>query len=248
MSAGQKAAMDKEVADRVELAKRREAVNDVFNEGVAALDAKRYEEAVANLTKARDAAPKQAIVWASLAMAYVGIAGTQTGPDAESAMQKGLAAYGTALELKPDDAIVHNNYARALARAGKFPEMRVEIKKSADLEPANAFRVYYSLGALLTNIGNVDTSAEVFKMAIDAAPEDANNAEAYYQYAVTLVSKAQVGADGKVVPLPGTVEALKKYLELAPAGPNAQGAKDMVAMLGSSIDTKFNTSPAKKKK
>jgi hypothetical protein len=46
----------------------------------------------------------------------------------------------------------------------------------------------------------------------------------------------------------GTVEILKKYLELAPGGPNAQSAKDMVSMLGSSIDTKFNSTTGKKKK
>lgn len=248
MTAGQKAAMQKEASDRAELAKRRDAVNEAFSSGVAALDAKRYEEAVSNLAKARDAAPKQHIVWANLAMAYVGLAGTKTGPDADSAMQKGLEAYNTAIGLKPDDAVVHENYARALARIGMFPEMRIEIKKSADLDPANAHRVYYSLGALLTNAGQVDVAAEAFKMAIAAAPEDPNNAEAYYQYAVALVSKAQVGAGGKIVPVTGTVEILKKYLELAPGGPNAQSAKDMVSMLGSSIDTKFNSTTGKKKK
>jgi tetratricopeptide (TPR) repeat protein len=247
MTAGQKAASEKELSDRAELAKRRNAVNNVYAEGIAALDAKRYEDAITSFDKAREAAPKQALVWANLALAYVGLAGTKTGPDADSALQKGLDAYTMSIELKPDDAVVHNNYARALARAGKFSEMRVEIKKSADLDPASAAQSYYSLGALLTNVGKIDAAVDVFKVAIARGPDDPRNAEAYYQYAVALVSKAQVGADGKIVPAAGTLELLRKYLELAPNGPSAQGAKDMLATLGSSIDTKFNNTTKKKK-
>ena len=53
-------------------------------------------------------------------------------------------------------------------------------------------------------------------------PSRPGYADAYYQYGVTLVSKAAIGADGKVTPVPGTVEAFQKYLELQPTGPYAQ--------------------------
>ena len=45
-------------------------------------------------------------------------------------MNKGSEAYGKALELKPDDAGYHNNYALALARGKKFPEAQAELTKS----------------------------------------------------------------------------------------------------------------------
>jgi hypothetical protein len=62
---------------------------------------------------------------------------------------------------------------------------------------------------------------------------------------VTLVGKAQIGADGKVTPVAGTVEAFQKYLDLAPTGPYAQSSKDMLATLGSTVDVKFTNPNAK---
>ena len=72
--------------------------------------------------------------------------------------------------------------------------------------------------------------------------------DAYYQYGVALVSKAQIGADGKVTPVPGTVEAFQKYLELAPNGTFAQQAKDMLGTLGTSIETQYKNPDTKKSK
>ena len=62
---------------------------------------------------------------------------------------------------------------------------------------------------------------------------------------MTLVSSAKIEADGKITPAPGTVEAFQKYLELAPTGTYAQASKDMLATLGSSVQTKFGEAPKK---
>ena len=51
-----------------------------------------------------------------------------------------------------------------------------------------------------------------------------------------------------MTPVPGTVEALQKYLELQPTGQFAQPAKDMLATLGSSVETRFQNPDAGKKK
>jgi hypothetical protein len=52
-----------------------------------------------------------------------------------------------------------------------------------------------------------------------------------------------------VTPVAGTVESFQKYLDLAPTGQYAQSAKDMMATLGSTVDTKFSNpnAPANKK-
>jgi hypothetical protein len=60
-----------------------------------------------------------------------------------------------------------------------------------------------------------------------------------------------IGADGKITAPPGTIEAFQKYLELAPNGKDAEGAKAMLQQLGSSVETKFvdpNAKSSKKKK
>ena len=77
---------------------------------------------------------------------------------------------------------------------------------------------------------------------------DPTYADAQYQYGVYLVSKAQVGADGKVTPLPGTVEAFQKYLELKPDGQFADAAKGMIQTITGSVSTSYSnpSAPAKK--
>jgi tetratricopeptide (TPR) repeat protein len=247
-TAGQKEAVEKEVNHRAIPATQREGLNEALNSGVEALDAKRYQEAIAAFTKASESDPKQGIVWANLGAAYVGLAGITMGAESTAALRKGMEAYATAITLKSEDAVIHNNYARALARAGMFKEMDAEARRAADLDPSNAWRVFYNLGTLLTNTGQNDAAGKAFQRAIEAAPEDPGNAESYYRYGLSLVGKAQVGAGGKIVPVAGTVESLRKYLQLAPTGAKAQAAKEMLTSLGSSVETRFTDPGAKKKK
>ena len=121
--------------------------------------------------------------------------------------------------------------------------MQAELKKAADLDPPNAGKYYYNLGAVLVNTGQTDAAGEAFKKAIELTP---TYADAYYQYGVTLVGKAAIDADGKVTPVPGTVEAFQKYLELAPTGQWAPSAKEMMTTLGMKVETKFTDPNAKK--
>ena len=244
LSKEEKAAQEKQQKEREEALKKNKELNDAFNAGIAAAQAKQYDQAVASFTKASDLDSKQHVVWAQLAESEVNFAGTKSGADADAETQKGLAAYAKAIELKPDDAGYHNNYALALARAKKFPEAQGELTKAATLDPPNAGRYYYNLGALLVNAGQNEPAGEAFKSAIE---KDPTYADAQYQYGVYLLSKATVGADGKVTPVAGTAEAFQKYLQLKPDGPFADSAKSMLASLGSTIDTQYKNPAAVKK-
>jgi len=243
LSPEQKAAMEKQLKEQGEKMKKNRELNDAFNAGMTAMTAKQYDQAVASFTKASELDPTQTAVWAQLGEANIRLAETKTGPDFDAAIQKALEAYSKSIELKPDDAGAHNNYALALAKAKKFPEMQAELKKAADLDPANGGKYYYNLGAILVNSGQNEAAGDAFKKAIELTP---TYADAYYQYGVTLVGKAAIGADGKVVPVPGTLEALQKYLELQPEGQYAQSAKEMLASLGSAVETNFTDPNAKK--
>ncbi len=243
LSAAEKAALQKQNQEREEALKKNKELNDAFNAGMAAAQSKQYDQAVASFTKASELDPKQHVVWAQLAEADISLAGTKSGPDSEATMQKGLDAYTKAIELKPDDAGYHNNYALALAKDKKYPEAQAELEKAATLDPSNAGRYYYNLGALLTNAGQTEPAGQAFKSAVD---KDPNYADAQYQYGVYLLSKATVTADGKTTPVPGTVEALQKYLELQPNGPHAEEAKGLLTQLGSTIDTTYKAGKKKK--
>jgi len=246
MSAEQKAAIEKAMKEREAGMKKNKELNDSFNSGMTALQGKQYDQAVQAFTKASELDAKQNVVWAQLAESYMGLGSTKTGAEQQVAYDKGLEAYGKAIELKVDDAAYHNNFALALAKAKKFPEAQAELTKAATLDPTNAGRYFYNLGALLVNSGQTEPAGEASKKAIAADP---NYADAQYQYGVYLVSKAQVSADGKVTPVPGTIEAFQKYLELKPDGPFAESAKGMLTSMNATIDTSYKNpnAPASKK-
>jgi len=237
--------MEKQVKERTEAMKKNAELNTAFNEGMTAMTNKQFDQAVASFTKASEIGPTQLAVWQQLGEAYVKLAETKTGADYDANITKSLEAYQKSIELKPDDPASHNNYALALAKAKKFPEMQAELKKAADLDPANGGKYYYNLGALLVNSGKNDEAGEAFKKAIELTP---TYADAYYQYGVTLISKAAIGADGKVTPVAGTAEAFQKYLELQPTGQYAGAAKEMLATLGSAVDVKYQNPNAKQEK
>lgn len=247
MTKEQKEAYDKAIKDRETAMKKNKELNDAFTSGLSALQAKDYDTAITNLTKASELDPKQVAVWAQLADAYVGSAGKKTGAEFDATMAKGIEAYHKALELNPADAATHNNFALALAKAKKFPEMQSELQKAAELDPAKAGQYYYNLGALLVNAGQSEPAGQAFKKAIELDP---NHADSYYQYGVYLVGKASFAADGKVIPVAGTVEAFQKYLQLAPTGQFADSAKGMLTSMDAKVDTQYKNpnAPTKKKK
>ena len=247
MSPEEKAALEKGMKERQQAMAKNKELNDAFNTGMDALKAQQFEPAVAAFTKASEMDPKQHVVWANLAEATMGLAKSKTGEDQKNLMNKGFEAYAKALELKPDDAGYHNNYALALARGGKFPEAQAELTKAAQMDPPNAGRYYYNLGALLVNNGQLEPAGEAFKKAIESDP---NYADAYYQYGIYLISKAQTDTStGKITPVPGTKEAFQKYLDLKANGPYADSAKSMIATLDSQIATEYKNpdAPAAKK-
>ncbi len=157
---------------------------------------------------------------------------------------KEFAAWKKAVELAPTEAAYYNNYALALGKAKQIPEMQANIEKAAQIDPANAGKYYYNLGAMLMNGGQNDPACAAFKKAIDT---DANYADAQYQYGVCMVSKASIGPDGKVIPPPGTIEAFQKYLQLKPDGSNAEAAKAMLASMTGAVSTKYVNPNAKPK-
>ena len=243
MTKEQKEAYEKELKDRAATMAKNKELNDAFNLAMAAKEAKNYDEAVSQFVKASTMGADQHVVWANLAETYEALGGTKTGAEQEAAYVKGAEAWDKAIAIKADDPSYHNNYALLLAKSKKFKEAEAELGKAATLNPPGAGMYFYNLGALYTNGGQLEPSGEAFKKAIDADP---THADAQYQYGVYLMSKAQTKADGTVTPVPGTLEAFNKYLELKPTGSFADAAKGMIQMMGVTLDTKYQNPDAKK--
>jgi len=244
MTPEQKAALEKKIKDAQATMAKNKALNDAFGAGKTALDAKQFDVAIEDFEKAKAMAPEQNVIWGNLGDAYGGAAKTKTGADQQAMLEKGIEAYKKAIELKPDDAAYHNNYALLLAQSKKSDEALVELTKAAQLDPPSAGKYYFNGGAVLVNLGQNDAAGGMFKKAIEADPD---YAEAHYQYGLSLYAKATTAADGKIVPPEGTKEEFQKYLELAPTGPNAETAKAMLTSMGATVDTDYSKPGAKKK-
>lgn len=189
-----------------------------------------YDAAAATLEQAAAQDQTHDVIYASLGDAYLG---AKRYPEAETAYTKAIALAPPASKSLADD---HAGLALAMMKQGKTEPSMAECDKAAQFAPSTAGQCYFNEGAVLTNQGKVDEANQAFDKAIAADP---TRADAYYQKGVNLLGKATLSKDGKMVPVPGTAEALNKYLELAPDGQNAQAAKDLLASIGAPVQTTF---------
>lgn len=229
------------------------ALNEKLSAANTAMQTGDFETAVNTLNEATQMDPTRDLLWARLGDAHLSSAPKQT-DTAEKAKRYGDAVsdYQKAIDLKkqtmatsqkPDDAKVlaayYNNLGQAEAKTGQLDESVKAYDQAAQLNPPGAAQYYYNQGAVLTNSGKVDEANAAFDKAIAADP---TKADAYYQKGVNLINKATTDPKtGKVIPAPGTAEALNKYLELQPTGQFADGAKGMLQYIGSSIETSYGT-------
>jgi tetratricopeptide (TPR) repeat protein len=239
----QKAAIEKQTKERQQAMAKNKELNDAFNAGMEALKTKQFDVAVQSFTKAGTLDPNQHVVWGNLAETYSEIAKTKTGAEQQAALASAYENYKKALALAPQDANYYNNYALVLARGAKIPEMQEALAKAVELDPANAGRYQYNLGAVLTNQGQTDAACTAFQKAIAADP---NYADAHYQMGICLTGKATAKPDGSLVFPDGTSQAFQKYLELKPDGPFAESAKGMLQTMGSKVETTYTAPGAKK--
>ena len=244
MTPEQKAALEKQVKAQSEAMKKNKELNDAFNAGMTALGAKQWDAAVEAFLKGSISDPKQHVIWANLAESYKGQAIGKTTDEQAAIITKASESWAKALELKPDDAGYHNNYALLLVDAKKYKEAEEELNKAAALDPPKAATYFYNLGAILTNRGQLEPAGAAFKKAIDANPK---HADAQFQYGVYLTSKASTSAEGKVIMPEGTREAFQAYLDVSPTGQFADAAKGMIATMETTLTTKYDNPDAKKK-
>jgi tetratricopeptide (TPR) repeat protein len=245
MTKEQRAEYEKKLKEQEAAMAKDKALQDAFNAGMEAKNAKNYTVAVENFEKASTMAPTQHVVWAQLAESYISLGDSKNGAEQQASFEKGVAAYAKAVEIKVDDPNYHNNYALALAKDKKMDLAQAELTKAAQLDPPQAGKYYYNLGAVYVNTQQNDAAEGAFKKAIELDP---NYADAYYQQALVLMNKVSLDKDGKMVAPPGTTEALQKYLALKPDGANAEGAKAILEQLGTTVQTSFERPGAAKGK
>ena len=240
-----KANQEKEIEENPELKRKMEEqakeqkqftnLKEIFDEGNALYAQNKFPEAAAMLEKAVPLAKDKnlPIVLAKLGDAY----------HKARQFDKAADSFQKAIDLKPDEATYHNGLGNAYAEMGKIPEAAAEFKKAAELDPSQASRYYFNYGAVMYNIGKMDEAGEAFKKAVEIDP---NYADAYFLMAQTLMGKVTYDSSGSVVPAEGQIEALQKYLQLAPNGANAPAAQQLLQTLQGKVETQFTKARKKK--
>jgi tetratricopeptide (TPR) repeat protein len=123
----------------------------------------------------------------------------------------------------------------AYLKLKKNPEAIAAYTKAAELDP-NPGIAYFNICATQYNMGNMDGAAAACDKAIQADPK---KAEAYFIKGSALYGNGKLDANNKYVVPPGTTDALKKYLELAPDGGHANDVKAMLDALGQAFETTY---------
>jgi tetratricopeptide (TPR) repeat protein len=233
------------------------SLNEKLAAAKTATDAGDYDTAIATLNEATQVDATRDLLWFKLGDAYRMSAPKQTDPaEKTKRYDAAIENYKKAIDLRtnsesaqkdPDNiarmAAYYNNLAEAYAKSGKVDDAVTTYNKAAQLDPTKAAQYNFNEGAVLTNAGKVDDAISAFDRVIAADP---TKADAYYWKGVNMIGKATLKGDKMVAP-DGTAEAFNKYLELAPTGPYAQPAKDMLASIGAAVETGFKKQkPAKK--
>jgi tetratricopeptide (TPR) repeat protein len=234
-------------------------LNEKLVAAKTAADGGDYDTAIADLVAANQIDPSRDLIWFKLGDYYRMSALKQTDTtEKQKRLDSAIESYQKAVDIRkaappdPKDptaaaknlAAYYNNLADAYAKDRKVDDAAKTYELAAAADPSSAAGAYFNEGAVLTNAGRPDEANAAFDKCLAADP---NRVEAYYQKGVNLLGKATLQGD-KTIPAPGTVEALQKYLELAPNGPNAQSAKDLLASLGASVETSYGKKKQSSKK
>jgi tetratricopeptide (TPR) repeat protein len=211
------------------------SLKQVFDQGMALENQKQYAEAAALFQKAEPMAKGKNLE----AVMEHEASNLQNAKMYDQA----IAEYQKLIADDPTNAGFHSNLGTAYASEGKAAEGEAECAKAAQIAPADGTRCYFNLGALANNAGKMDDAASAFKKATELDPK---NADAFFLEGQALMGKATMGPDNKIVPAPGTVEALQTYLQLDPNGKYATTAQGMLQSIQGSVETEYKA--AKKKK
>jgi tetratricopeptide (TPR) repeat protein len=186
----------------------------------AALDAKQWPDAEAALKQLTSSEPRWEYSEA------LGAAQMNQGHYADS-----LGSYQRAIDLAQKNADtaamarIYTMIGNANLKLKQNDAAIAAYNKAATLSP-NPAVAYFNLCATMYNMGQ--PAAKTVAYCDKAIAADPKKADAYFVKGSSLYGEGAVDTSKKYIVPPGTVEALKQYLVLAPDGPHVQDVKAML--------------------
>ena len=231
--------LDQERAAKAELTKAKPEEKDAIKAKVADLSAQAVTTFQDGLKVAPEKDPNIHLFWARMGEAY----------DIAGRNDEAINAYQQAIAAKPDNPSYYNNLGNLLGRTGKIDEARAAYTKCAELDPPNAALAWRNFGISLYQADRKVEAIEPLKKATELDPK---SAQAWYLLATCMMSDPSVfktsGDKIEVHPLPGTIEAYQKAIELdanGQWGAQAKAGLEQLQQMTGGIDTKVGN---KKKK
>jgi tetratricopeptide (TPR) repeat protein len=202
---------------------------------------KNFAEAAALMQKDVALKPTEGLLWVELGESQLGL---KQYSDAETSLQKGIQLDQASKKPNADvQGADGNALGEAYGSEGKIPEAQAAYDAAAKVNPAGA-AMYYSNEAIVMDRNNqLDATVAAADKAIAADP---TKPLPYYLKGKALINKATIDTKTqKIIAPPGTAEAYQKYLDLAPTGPFASDAKQVLAELNQTPSTANKASKKK---
>ena len=211
-----------------------------------------YQTAITELTQAEQGVLAKdtrahSTVWSNLGQAY----------EYSGHYEEAANAFQKAAELAPSAAF-YDHLSLNLANAGaaqkdqkvleaKVADASAACDKVAALDPTLAAHCWKNVGIVLSNTGHMKEALPPTLKATQADPKDPQGWFLLGGAYSGMIETKTVGDKMIYIIPPGTTEAYQKCIDLAPTGPLAGQAKDMLAGLAA-MSGGEDTSLGKKKK
>ncbi|MPZ16829.1 MAG: tetratricopeptide repeat protein [Luteitalea sp.] len=195
--------------------KKAEEATKLFNEGVAASNAGKDDEAVQKFTETAKLLPSCYECHYNIGLAHM----------RKNEADQAEAAFKKAIEANPKKSEPYGRLAALYSSQKKFDEAAAMSTKANELGGGAAGggggggEALFDQGVNLWNAGKIDEAIQAWEQATKADPK---HAAAHYQLGLGYLNKGQTDEAAK---------ALEAYLQLEPNGKNAEQAKGMLATL-----------------
>jgi tetratricopeptide (TPR) repeat protein len=235
----QKKALEEAKAKNAEINKENQSIgklNDMLKQARADNQQKKFDDAATIMQQATTLKPDVPVLWLELGIAQTG---QKKYDDAGVSLKKALDLDTASKKPNPEiEAAADNGLGEVYANTNKIPDATASYDAAAKLQPANAGMFYSNETIILSRAGQSDATVAAADKAIAADP---TKPIPYYLKGQALISKATVDPKTqKIVAPPGTAEAYHKYLELAPNGPMAAEATQILTEIGEKVNNKYS--------
>jgi hypothetical protein len=202
---------------------------------------KNFQEAADLMQKDAALKPTEPLLWVELGEAQLGL---KQYADAETSLQKGIQLDAAGKKPNPDvEGAAGNALGEAYGSEGKIPEAQAAYDAAAKVNPSGASMFYSNEAIVMDRNNQLDATVAAADKAIAADP---TKPIPYYLKGKALINKATLDPKTqKIIAPPGTAESYQKYLDLAPTGPFAGDAKQVLAELSQTQSTSYKASSKK---